>query len=133
MFSFDRPNKSNPPRVGDELDINVSVGDHVGVKKLSTRTTNPPWDCEHFNPQQIMRLVIPMDMRPNHGSMNEDGLGMETLKELIEKVWRKLRDDKFSHYKAAQRELPVCPVHTHLELCMTTTQDPWTRTLWWDL
>jgi hypothetical protein len=105
-MSAKKPNFSNPPR--------------------TCRPERPTQCCEFFRPKIALLFTIPEIMRPSKKALLEPDFD-----ELLKRVWKEQREKNFNNWKRQQARLPSCPVHHHLEIEETKTEDEWTRALWW--
>jgi hypothetical protein len=123
------------------------------MKKAEEMEIVPPPSCPHFPAQLIEVIVMPGEMQPNLKVINADTdgrmalLGPERLleedpfKDILERVWKKLIEERFSHYKKAQRVLPSCSTHQWMRatvdkpaVCLeleVTRISWWKRAIWW--
>ena len=118
-----------------------------GDEKLKVR---PPMSCDCFPPKIICLVTMSRHQRPDMTAVINDECGWahragaraavpdgqllrtDPFREILERIWRKLLEERFSHYKL-QGNLPHCTQHQwhHGLKVVATVAGKWDRALWW--
>lgn len=115
--------------------------DRMKATKLKSSETQlrRPTSCSHFPPQLIQLVTMPRSMRPADYVIKEFDPEPETLKQILERMWKDYLEKRFREWKRKQKELPACSYHqwepgVDLEV-VTVDLEPdgfkWKRALWW--